>query len=290
MAAWKVQCSCLSPPPSGSTPDTVFNISRFLLSNLLKEEAPFGISKTYCIFALAKQAKALGANKLARFALEKLSQYKVPLTWQEQVDVFALSISSRPFNDADELLPSCFRCQTVNPLLNQGGDRCIACGHVFVRSFCSFEILPLVRFTPPPSVSPTEALMLIRRDPPPKQLKQNRAPSNPWRENEGPDVHSMGLAGDLEAVEQEGILDVDDPFTKAMLDFEPNGNFSPTEADRNMLPDVPVVMCHACNQFFHEEDWELAIMSKGCCPFCGVKVGENDTDGSATSFPASENK
>lgn len=69
-----------------------------------------------------------------------------------------------------------------------------------------------------------------------------------------------------------------------MLDFEPNGVFTPTTADRamllsmdkndvyivqwpspgvpwefyrNMLPDVPVVLCHESNHFFHEEDWEV---------------------------------
>ena len=70
----------------------VFNIARYLLAGLLRAEAPFGISKTYCLFALAKQSKALRANKLARFALEKLSQCKVPTSWQAQVDVFALSV------------------------------------------------------------------------------------------------------------------------------------------------------------------------------------------------------
>ena len=129
------------------------------------------------MFALAKQAKTLNANKLARFALEKLAQYKVPVAWQEQVDLFALSVRGRPLVDAEELLPSCFRCQvrrrgpslsrihrstlllspqyppshrppslplcfrcqTINPLLNQNGDKCIACGHPFIRSFVSFE-------------------------------------------------------------------------------------------------------------------------------------------------------
>ena len=160
-------------PFTALTADTVFNIARYLLSWLLRDEAPFGISKTYCLFALAKQAKSLRANKLARFALEKLTQFKVPNGWQEQVgstpaatlaltrltsiltitlaflltlaltpiftapsgprhhpppppplqvDVFALSIRGRPFTDAEELMPSCFRCQTTNPLLNQNGD------------------------------------------------------------------------------------------------------------------------------------------------------------------------
>jgi hypothetical protein len=72
-------------PFTALTPDTVFNIARYLLSWLLRDEAPFGISKTYCLFALAKQSKTLRANKLARFALEKLTQFKVPSGWQEQV-------------------------------------------------------------------------------------------------------------------------------------------------------------------------------------------------------------
>ena len=72
-------------PFTALTPDTVFNIARYLLSWLLRDEAPFGISKTYCLFALAKQSKSLRANKLARFALEKLTQFKVPNGWQEQV-------------------------------------------------------------------------------------------------------------------------------------------------------------------------------------------------------------
>ena len=44
-------------PFTALTPDTVFNISRFLLNDLFKEQAPFGISKVYAMFALAKQAE-----------------------------------------------------------------------------------------------------------------------------------------------------------------------------------------------------------------------------------------
>ena len=132
-------------------------------------------SRTAPRLPLRLQAKTLNANKLARFALEKLAQYKVPVAWQEQVDLFALSVRGRPLVDAEELLPSCFRCQvrrrgpslsrihrtkayppshrspslplcfrcqTINPLLNQNGDKCIACGHPFIRSFVSFEGTP----------------------------------------------------------------------------------------------------------------------------------------------------
>ena len=53
-----------------------------------------------------------------------------------------------------------------------------------------------------------------------------------------------------------------------------------------MLPDVPIVLCHSCNHFFHEEDWEFAIMTKGCCPFCRLKTKGDDTGSLLT--PAAE--
>ena len=301
-------------PFTALTTDTVFNISRYLLSWLLRDDAPFGVSKTYCIFAMAKQAKALQANKLARFALEKLTQFKVPSSWQEQVDVFSLSIRGRPFTDPEDLLPSCFRCQTTNPLLNQGGDRCTACAHPFVRSFTSFEPLPLVRFMPERRISQEEALSLIRREPPPRQAANRpRQPANPWQP-EDPDVQTLSLAGDVEHMQAH--VDIDDPFTKAMLDFDSDagmhGQFRPPMADRqmllamekgdvfvvqppdpqlpwefyrNMLPDVPLVLCHGCNHFFHEEDWEVALMQEDVCPFCRMTVKPSLANGAATHFP-----
>ena len=325
-------------PFTALTPDTVFNISRALLSQLLREAAPYGVSKAYCLFALAKQSKNLGANKLARFALERLQTFKVPIAWQEQVDLFALTIRSRPPTDDEELLPSCFRCQTINPLLNPQGDRCTACGHPFLRSFVNFELLPLVRFQPTRDISPTEAVQLLRREAPPRKPSRPKEPQNPWA-NDGPDVNVLSLAGDAEAAEN-AAMDFDDPFTKAMLDFEPTGRFAapfasremllnmeasdvytmqwgspakPTEYYRNMMPDVPIVLCHSCNHFFHEEDWEFEIvrrdthpypplsprepalstqradsrssqMKAGRCPFCRVKVSGSDP-GSVATYP-----
>merc|ERR1719230_2174067 len=86
-------------PFTALTPDTVFNIARALLAQLLREPAPYGVSKAYCLFALAKQSKTLGANRLARVALDKLQTFEVPIAWQEQVDLFALSIRSRAATD-----------------------------------------------------------------------------------------------------------------------------------------------------------------------------------------------
>ena len=52
-----------------------------------------------------------------------------------------------------------------------------------------------------------------------------------------------------------------------------------------MLPDVPLVLCHGCNHFFHEEDWDMAVMQKGCCPFCKAPVDASYGNGCALTHP-----
>ena len=52
---------------------------------------------------------------------------------------------------------------------------------------------------------------------------------------------------------------------------------------RNMMPDVPIVLSHACNHFFHEEDWEFAAMSKGECPFSRASTQGADSGSVATN-------
>ncbi|EOD05754.1 hypothetical protein EMIHUDRAFT_219810 [Emiliania huxleyi CCMP1516] len=134
--------------------------------------------------------------------------------------------------------------------------------------------------------------------------------ANPWASEEGPDVQRLALGGDVERVESDGALDINDPFTKAMLDFEPSADFTPTVAThemllamdpsdvfvvewpthsslepeyyRSMVPEVPVVLCKACNHFFYEEDWELAVMQQQACPFCAAPVGASYGNGSVS--------
>jgi intraflagellar transport protein 122 len=99
-----------------STPETIFNTSQFILNviggggsaasngggggaggasgasgaggagaNAGGEEAPMGVSRVYTLVALAKQAKTLGAFKLARKIYERLATLRVPPAWREQV-------------------------------------------------------------------------------------------------------------------------------------------------------------------------------------------------------------
>jgi len=61
---------------------------------------------------------------------------------------------------------TCNRCISLNPLTNNKGDLCTTCGNPTVRNFTSFDSLPLVEFTPDPSVPPVRVKELLRMDPP----------------------------------------------------------------------------------------------------------------------------
>jgi hypothetical protein len=52
-----------------------------------------------------------------------------------------------------------------------------------------------------------------------------------------------------------------------------------------LVTQVPLVLCHGCNHFFHEEDWELALMQKDACPFCRTSVDPNHGNGCALYVP-----
>lgn len=53
------------------------------------------------LYALAKQSRNLGAFKLARFAFEKLQSLRIPLRFQESIDLGSITIRSKPFHDAE---------------------------------------------------------------------------------------------------------------------------------------------------------------------------------------------
>uniref|UniRef100_A0A8C4MDV8 Intraflagellar transport protein 122 homolog n=1 Tax=Equus asinus asinus TaxID=83772 RepID=A0A8C4MDV8_EQUAS len=130
-------------PFSFHLPETLFNISRFLLHSLTKD-TPLGISKVKTLFTLAKQSKALGAYKLARHAYNKLQGLRIPTRFQKSIELGSLTIRSKPFHDSEELVPLCYRCSTNNPLLNNLGNVCINCRQPFVFSASSYEVLHLV--------------------------------------------------------------------------------------------------------------------------------------------------
>ncbi|XP_049682484.1 intraflagellar transport protein 122 homolog isoform X1 [Accipiter gentilis] len=276
-------------PFSFHLPETLFNISRFLLHSLTKE-TPLGISKVNTLFALAKQSKALGAYKLARHAYDKLQGLQIPARFQKSIELGSLTIRSKPFHDSEELVPLCYRCSTNNPLLNNLGNVCINCRQPFVFSASSYEVLHLVEFYLEDGITDEEAVALIDLEVPRLNKRENK-----WQEMMSDHAQSLRLDDNTD-------IEDDDPFT-AKLSFEQGGSeFVPVIVNRavlqsmsrrdvlikrwpkplrwqyyrSLLPDASITMCPSCFQMFHTEDYELLVLQHNCCPFCRRRIDESN--------------
>ncbi|XP_025019210.1 intraflagellar transport protein 122 homolog isoform X2 [Python bivittatus] len=280
---------CTEEPFNHYLPETLFNVSRFLLHSLTKE-TPLGISKVNTLFALAKQSKALGAYKLARHAYDKLQGLQIPARFQKSIELGSLTIRSKPFHDSEELVPLCYRCSTHNPLLNNLGNVCINCRQPFVFAASSYDVLHLVEFYLEDGITDEEAVALIDLEVP----RLNKRGSE-WQEQMSDSVQTMRLLYKVDEIEE------DDPFT-AKLSFEQGGSeFVPVIVNRailksmsrrdvlikrwskplqwqyfrSLLPDNPITMCSFCFQMFHSEDYELLVLQHNCCPYCRRKIDES---------------
>ncbi|XP_062056469.1 intraflagellar transport protein 122 homolog isoform X4 [Lepus europaeus] len=275
-------------PFSFHLPETLFNISRFLLHSLTKD-TPLGISKVNTLFTLAKQSKALGAYKLARHAYDKLQGLKIPARFQKSIELGSLTIRSKPFHDSEELVPLCYRCSTNNPLLNNLGTVCINCRQPFVFSASSYEVLHLVEFYLEEGITDEEAVSLIDLEAP-RHKRENK-----WQEVTSSNAQMLRLE------ETQDSTGDDDPFT-AKLSFEQGGSeFVPIVVSRSvlrsmsrrdvlikrwppplrwqyfrsLLPDAPITMCPSCFQMFHSEDYELLVLQHTCCPYCRRRIDDS---------------
>jgi len=276
-------------------------------------QQPKGLSKVYTLFALAKQGntKSLGAFKLSRQAYSKLLGLKMPHSWKDQIDLACLTVRTKPFSDEEGLLPVCYRCSTSNPLMSSTGDLCINCGHIFIRSFCSFETLPLVQFELEPGISDEQALAYLEMDPS-ETVKYGGVGSNGGKRNSdvATNINVMSLEGgggdDMDELDG---AHPDDDFQHQLHHYEANadGTFPPIrvgvkalvamkreevfvrkwkqttamkcEYFRSVIPDLPITLCSHCNHFFHEEDYEFHILQKKSCPFCRTTVHNQDGNG-----------
>nr|XP_025045311.1 intraflagellar transport protein 122 homolog isoform X2 [Pelodiscus sinensis] len=277
-------------PFSFHLPETLFNISRFLLHSLTKE-TPLGISKVNTLFALAKQSKVLGAYKLARHAYDKLQGLQIPVRFQKSIELGSLTIRSKPFHDSEELVPLCYRCSTNNPLLNNLGNVCINCRQPFVFSASSYEVLHLVEFYLEEGITDEEAVALIDLEAPRLNKRADK-----WQEMASDGAQTLRFDDNADIVEE------DDPFT-AKLSFEQGGSeFVPVIVNRavlrsmsrrdvlikrwpkplqwqyfrSLLPDASITMCPTCFQMFHSEDYELLVLQHNCCPYCRRKIDESN--------------
>lgn len=289
-------------PFTSILPDALFQTAQFIMNNTQVDEAPFGVSKVYTLFTLAKQSKKLQAYKLARQAFDSLLTLKLPPSVRSQIDLSSLTLRTKPYVDKEDLLVVCYRCSTTNPLLNDNGDSCINCGHPFIRSFCAFDTLPLVQFKLHPSVSDEDAPKYIEQD---SMMSSKKGGAKKWQEQDDGDAQRMTFGDDDEdAIPDETGQDDDaDPFTQQLLNLEQNmdgsypdivcdakaliamkstevfvrhfpGEFNRYEYFRSVIPEstVPIHLCQNCQHFFHEEDYEFHVLQKGQCPFCRTSV------------------
>jgi intraflagellar transport protein 122 len=286
---------CYSELPFNSMePKNLFNIARYLFMNTLTGETPYAISKVNITMALAKLGTILENYKLSRDAYQKLQHLRISRHLQDEVDLASITVNSKALTDNDELAPICYRCSTTNSFINQFGDYCQSCGHPFVRSFYSFEIIPLVEFELDESLSEEEALRLISLEPA-RGTSSNRkiTKEDEWKET----VTSAGESLSFDPLPPTPTTQKHDPFSNAIMNsksaklkvnatmlesFRKEDIFvvdwkiplMKNKYYRNMVPTVPIVQCNHCHTFFHEEDFEFEVLKDGRCPFCRVVVSQ----------------
>lgn len=172
-------------------PATLFSAARFLLLRLLQAEhggsaADGGVDWALVLRTVAEAGAAAGAHRLARFAWSKLrSLPDLPEEWQEDIKAGHRNSKGLPITDEEELLPVCFRCGATNNLAGYQGDACADCGEAFLRSFVTYDHLPVVAFALAPGLSHPEAMRLLAQ-PPTTQQAEGHPFGRPLHDIEGP--------------------------------------------------------------------------------------------------------
>jgi len=298
--AYDVVYTAMDEPFRSSLPSTLLNIGQFLLAKFAtRDEMPLGVSLAYVLNTLAKHGEAMEAYKLARFAYNKLQGLRIPSAWQAQVDLACVVTRSKPYVDAEDLLPLCYRCTATNPLVSGKGDVCISCGARFVRSFVTFEHLPMVEFEVAEDITVREARKLLKEEPPKRRGGGGGGGSIAA---EGGDQRMTFDDGD-----EDNTLNLDDHFTQQMavanapivctremlrdlppeeIVIRPSGcaRIKPRYF-RLMDPDVPVVADEA-GHFYEADEYELACLEAGRTPFTRKPV--NPDSEMTTAAPVME--
>jgi len=284
-------------PFNSMPPKYLFNMARFLLMNMGKQ-APYGVNRTLIVTTLAKLSTMLEHYKLSREAYQRLGTLRVPAHLQSEIDLSSISINAKPITNNEEDTPICFRCSTSNQLL-QREDKCSSCQHPFIRSFSSFDHLPLVEFTLPPHMPHEEAMTLISKDVLRSSYKNAAGGGDGWQEQQQDGAETLTFDNgppqeDMDAQEEA------DPFSQLLLSanqrtqrhepvqvtgdllkaFDRNTVFVeewpsdlvPRRYYKCLFSDHQIAQCKTCNLFFQAEDFEFALLkTNNTCPLCRTK-------------------
>ncbi|CAF0925903.1 unnamed protein product [Didymodactylos carnosus] len=277
--------------PFVDTPSQIlFNIARFIYHKLTNlKEIPPGISKFRTCYTACKIANKLNANKFSRQMIELMKDLTFTHNLGQkrtEIEQLALELRAKTFSDDSELLPLCYRCSHHSELLNPHGNECSNCGSPFVLSFLSFDVLPLVEFVLPHDINDEDAYNLL------EQIPNSQLEAKP-----GGQTLNASTANRL-IINEQFQREEKDPFLKKMTKYSANPNeYRPVVVDRSLLkamdpslvfvckwpfplrwkwyriivPETQIGRCRHCNKFFHNDEFELAILETGGCPFCRNK-------------------
>lgn len=130
---------------------------------------PRGISPSVILLAIGHHGFNLGAYRTARQALERLNRGSVSasitLYQRHLAEALLLQVKGKEFKDSDNLLPTCARCLTQNPIIRANGDCCNSCNHPLFRSYLGFDCIPVVEFDGTNHLSPAQITALINITP-----------------------------------------------------------------------------------------------------------------------------
>lgn len=259
----------------------------------------------YIYYALSVLGGKFEAYRTARFAYEKLQNLKIPPEWQEEIDLAALKIRTKPFSDKEKYEIICNRCINIHSLINLLGDLCSACGHPFIRNFIGFDTLPLVEFVPEARIPFENVIELLKEEPDEtvstassRPSQRTKAESDGWKENiygeeqtltlnqqQNEDENDLFNQKMLEALETQVTPDSYRPvevneevlrslrFSEVfMVDLRHICPSYPVRYFRNMIPDVSIGICENSGKFYLQDEFEFANIEGNEWPFGKVQI------------------
>jgi intraflagellar transport protein 122 len=267
----------IDEPFTSSMPESLLNMSVFLINYMSRRSLPRGLSKSYVLFALSKLARNLGAFKLARVAYDRLQHVKLPLEWKEVVDVGSVTIRGKPAADKEDLQPVCFACTSLNPILNGRGDCCINCMEPFVRSFYSFSPLPLVEFALDDGLTDEEAAKILAKAASNDKSQNSSNPKTGSRSETELNQQLRSLergAGQSFAPQKMNRQGLQGLRKSEVYIQDWGKRCIPKRYYRVVQTEMNVTQCPGCQRFFFDDEWNYQVLQKGSCSFCSYATAK----------------
>ncbi|KAH8859092.1 Intraflagellar transport protein 122 like [Schistosoma japonicum] len=261
-------------PFASHMPETYFNMARYL-THILQFGDVAEVSKAAVLYTLAKHGRKLGAYKLTKQIYNKLQSFHLPFKMRNEVDLCSITLNSGPMTDSEEINPMCYRCSTINPLIN------------------SLEQLPIVEFIPEDDLSYEEVINYLQSDT--SSSSSLSLSKNVKHENEDNVEMNNNYSQTFKiSHKQENSMLSQDPFMAKLLNSDLISEaYSPVQLDiatlkaisfneviiinnsplkprfyKSILPDVSITQCSVCHKLFYSDDYEMVTLQQGRCPYC----------------------